>query len=746
MAAEIFQLLGKIGLDGIEETHRAIDGVNNKAGTLGKAFNKAGQIALGVGKAVAVGVGAAATAVGAIVKASVDGYAEYEQLVGGVQTLFNETELSWEEYRDSVTKFGVSAEQAFKDWSNLTVGARKVMNNANQAFITAGLSANEYMTTVTSFSAGLLQSLGGDTVEAARIADMAIIDMADNANKMGTSMEAVQNAYQGFAKQNYTMLDNLKLGYGGTRSEMERLLRDATALTGVKYDINNLADVYEAIHVIQVEMGIAGATAEEAMTTIQGSANATKAAWKNLVVAFATDSEELEATVDNFVDSAVIMVGNIADRVQIILPKLTKGLQKLIKKLTPHLAKFIETMLPGLIEGASTLLVGLIEALPDILQIFLEQAPFILASIGEALIESFPILLETVKMLFGQIWNYVAESLFGVEGNFEETWAKIEEIFDETWAELEEIWNEIGLPIWNAIKEIVGGVRDTFEEYMPEIQDFVNYAFTEISTFWEEDLQPCLEAIATFIEETLAPIFVEVFSEIIMPVVLECFGAITNAWETSLKPLLEGITEFLNGVFTGDWKLGWDGIKKIAIGALELLNLAAEGPMGILRRLVEKTVEYIKGKFDFEWNLPRLKMPHISITGGFSLNPISVPKFNISWYKKAYDEAMVLNDPTIFGYSAESGKLLGGGEGNGNEVVAGESHLMEMIRSAVATQNEGVVYYLQTLVEMLAEYFPQIMQNMERELVLDTGVMVGELAAPLNLELGRISSRKDRGR
>ncbi len=188
-------------------------------------------------------------------KQALDSYADYEQLVGGVETLFKDN-------------------------------ASTVENYANNAYKTAGLSANDYMETITGFSASLLQSLNGDTAKVAEVGNMAVTDMADNANKMGTDMSLIQNAYQGFAKQNYTMLDNLKLGYGGTKEEMQRLLSDAQKITGIKYDINNLNDVYQAIHAIQGKLDITGTTAKEANTTIQGSVSAMKSAWTNLLTSF----------------------------------------------------------------------------------------------------------------------------------------------------------------------------------------------------------------------------------------------------------------------------------------------------------------------------------------------------------------------------------------------------------------------------------------------------------------------------
>lgn len=234
-------------------------------------------------------------------KTALDSVGALEQNVGGVETLFGDT-------------------------------ADAVIAAADRAYQTAGMSANDYMSTVTSFSASLLQSLSGNTEEAAQVADMAIIDMADNANKMGTSMDMIQNAYQGFAKQNYTMLDNLKLGYGGTKTEMERLLADAQKLTGVRYDINSLNDVYQAIHVIQEEMGITGTTAKEASETLEGSMSAAKAAWDN----FMNGSGDADQLADAFATAADNIVKNLAE----IIPRFTETL--------PALAGAIVSQIPGL--------------------------------------------------------------------------------------------------------------------------------------------------------------------------------------------------------------------------------------------------------------------------------------------------------------------------------------------------------------------------------------------------------------
>lgn len=249
----------------------------------------------------AFGAAASAALLGAGV-ASIKAYASYEQLTGGVETLFK------------------------KD-------AGTVIKYADQAYQTAGMSANDYMDTVTGFSASLLQSLGWDTKKAAEKSNMALIDMSDNANKMGTDMESIKYAYQGFSKQNYTMLDNLKLGYGGTQEEMKRLLKDAQKITGQKYDISNFADVVDAIHAIQTKMDITGTTAKEAATTIEGSINSVKAAWTNFLTGMADPDQNFDALVDNLVNSIITVGKNVIPRIQMMLPRLAAGLGKIFSEM-----------------------------------------------------------------------------------------------------------------------------------------------------------------------------------------------------------------------------------------------------------------------------------------------------------------------------------------------------------------------------------------------------------------------------
>lgn len=329
-------------------------------------------------EAIISGIKTLGRAVSSLGRSIVENYAEYEQLVGGVETLFGES-------------------------------ANVVMEYANNAFQTAGLSANQYMETVTSFSASLLQSLGGDTAEAARVADLAITDMADNANKMGTSMEMIQNAYQGFAKANYTMLDNLKLGYGGTKEEMERLLADAEAISGIEYDISSYADIVEAIHVIQDEMGIAGATAEEASTTISGSIASMKAAWQNLVTSLSGGAGDMETALDQFIASAETAAGNL---VPVIFNALN-GIAGLIDRLAPliieKLPELVETLLPQLLEAAGSIVIALVEALPGLLVAISVAVMEFLGEIYTQIVNSAPQWLDSAKNLLDKFLSGLRE-------------------------------------------------------------------------------------------------------------------------------------------------------------------------------------------------------------------------------------------------------------------------------------------------------------------------------------------------
>lgn len=337
----------------IFDTKVDTSGIKKGTNDCDSAFSKTGGKAAAFGKAVAAGAAVAGAAVVGLGKKALDLYAEYEQLVGGVETLF-------------------------KDSSDI------VMNYANQAYKTAGLSANEYMETITGFSASLLQSLGGDTKKAAEYGNQAVIDMSDNANKMGTDIARIQDAYQGFAKQNFTMLDNLKLGYGGTKTEMERLLEDANRINAehgkmTDYSIDSFADITEAIHVVQTEMGITGTTSKEAATTIQGSLKMVQSAWANLLTGLGDENADIDQLLNNLIDSITTAAKNIMPRITLIIT----GMVKAIKQLAPEIPKILKDMLPELIKGVQGLIEGLVAVLPDLLQVIMDVLPILFEAIAK---------------------------------------------------------------------------------------------------------------------------------------------------------------------------------------------------------------------------------------------------------------------------------------------------------------------------------------------------------------------------
>jgi phage-related protein len=358
--------------DSADDLEEELDDAGDAADDSEGKFSKLGGTLKTVGVAMGACVAAAAAAAVSLGKAVIEAYGEYEQLVGGVDTLFQESSGKLQEY-------------------------------AANAYKTAGMSANDYMSTVTSFSASLIQSLGGDTEAAVKYADMAITDMADNANKMGTDIGLIQNAYQGFAKQNYTMLDNLKLGYGGTKEEMERLLADATAISGIEYDISSYADVVDAIHVIQESMGVAGATAAEAEHTIEGSMNSMKAAIDNLIVGFGNADADIEQLCNNVVDAFQDVLTNITPIIENIISALPTALNALLETVVELLPTLLETLVDLFSQVLNTLLTLLPELIPVVIQALL--------TIVNTLIENLPLLVEAAIQIVMSLVQGIAQAL-----------------------------------------------------------------------------------------------------------------------------------------------------------------------------------------------------------------------------------------------------------------------------------------------------------------------------------------------
>lgn len=1135
---DLFKLLGTVAIDTVDAIRKLREAQQEGQKTeskLGKFFSGIGKGAAVMGKAIGAGMVATGTAVAGLVGASVKAYADYEQLVGGVDTLF-------------------------KDSSN------KVQEYAKNAYKTAGMSANAYMETVTSFSASLLQSLDGDTAAAAEKADMAITDMSDNANKMGTDITMIQNAYQGFAKQNYTMLDNLKLGYGGTKEEMQRLLDDAQKISGIKYDISSYADVVDAIHVMQEEMGIAGTTAKEASSTISGSLSSMKGAWSNLLTAISADDLPFDDYVNAFVDSVSTVAENLLPRIQIalegvvqlidqlapiiigkipellssllpsivsaatglmnslvaafpgivsalmdVLPMLIEGVMSIVDALIGALPQILQAIvialptlipqlidavvglimmlvemlpqiiqpiidslptiiisivealtgnLPALIQGIIQLILGIVTAIPQIIQALVDAIPTIISLLVEAILNNLPaiimgliqVVIGIVKALpqilaslisavpkalsgiwdgiknvfsnlgswfsekfsgakdaavnawnnakekFGKVWDNVKGAFANVgnwfkdkfkEGqeNAKQAWSKAKETFGKVWNNIQGAFSKVGSwfkekfsdakknaekawsgakqawtnisnkvsegfsglgdklknlfsqalnkakegfskafevgkdlvkGIWNGInnakdwvlgkikgfgKSILNGLKSFFgikspsrvmkdqvgkflaegvaagidenahvagksaedlaklvlesaEKKLDEYQTYNQMTLADEIAFWDGIRQQCAEGTdarlnadkkyfdakaslneqiieaETTLQEALAEIYqkiedrtTEIMGSFSMFEQFQADEAVSGKqmiknleeqnialqnWEFELKKLehriggtklfeylsslgVKGLNqvreiasmtqkelfelanmygmqyELSKGVASSELadetlaetqkayqefattcgELGVE-VSTVSVGMSESVNTSFTTIATTVGEKMQSAVSSVtdslqKIKDAFENFTAHMKMPHITVSGNFSVNPPSAPSFGVEWYKKAMDTPMLMNEPTIFGYNSASGKFMGGGEA-GSEVVSGTNTLMNMIQNAVSEQNNNLVYYMQKIIDVLSSYFPQFIDAFNVSLNVDGYELASAMAVPMDQALGKLSSRKDRGR
>ena len=875
MALEIFRLMGSVFVD-TDKANKSLQSVDKKAQGFGSSLLK------GIGTAAkwAAGVAAAATTVGlAFGKVAVDAYADYEQLVGGVETLFGTGGLNLYEYSRAIQSSTESIKEFQKEQglaidgvvgpktaaaivaqhSKLKSIQADVLKNANEAYRTAGMSANAYLETVTSFSASLIASVGGDTAKAAKLADQAIIDMSDNANKMGTDMSLIQNAYQGFAKQNYTMLDNLKLGYGGTKEEMKRLLKDADAINKqqgktTKYSLDNLNDVYEAIHVVQTELGITGTTAKEATSTISGQLGMLSARFDNFKV---TLGESLAPVVKN-------VLSKIIDNLPVI--------ESLVSGLARGVMQAVDFVLPYLMDA-----LGFVEEWFGKVPEFGNKVKDVLGDVGElwreVLQPAFRIVWEALKNLAepltsvaGQVADWIkstAESI-NVMDLFRQACWFIEEAliaFADKLVWLKEKGSEVVgyiadsfQPTLENLKTIFLAVKDAAQTVIDKLVEYVTSgdaaedattllqgvfallkgAFdlvaegcawvtekvVEFSTWCSEHsgtvetiaiilgsvaaawglvtaavtawnaigvvctavttgLSAATTALGTAVAFLTSPIGIAIAAiaaiiaigvllyknwDTVKAKAIELWEAlsekftqikesISQAWEnikeatsqvwenvtSSVTTAIDGIKTSVTNVFNSvktTVSTIWDDIKTSITTKITEAKDTVKG-------IVDSIVGFFTGA-SFTW--PKIPMPHFGITPeGWKIGDLlegSIPKLGITWYKKAYDKAMILNDPTLFGYSPASGKALGGGEGNGNEVVVGEAHLIGLIDNVVARHvNANSSALSDTLLNDIRDLLGQLVGA---GIYLDTGALVGAMAKPMDKKLGQLQAQKAR--
>ena len=719
---ELFKLFGIIGLKGVEETKKGIKDTTNTAkeesSKIEKAVNKTGEIASKVGKAAIVGATAAATAIGTITKFVIQHYAEYEQLVGGVETLFGAQGMSLKKYAKSI---GETVGQAKGKYDQLIQAQTEVMNNAKVAYKTAGMSANNYMNTITSFAAALKQSTANET-EAAKVANQTVIDMADNANKMGTNMEDIQNAYQGFSKQNYTMLDNLKIGYGGTKSEMERLLQNAEKLTGVHYDINNLSDVYNAIHEIQKNLGITGTTAKEAMKTIDGAMKMTKASWDNLLTGLADPKQAVGPLISEFAKSLGILAKNVTPKIKEVFDALPNALIQI----TPQLMNMIIDLAPSLILAAINLVAGLIGALPGIISPIFSQLSSLIGSgmidkIGQSISSNMPTLiskgldmllqfsqavLTNLPVLVGMGMKLIFYLVQGLMSSLPTLISKVPTIISN----LADAFSNSAQTIfvWGVkiIAEIIKGLVMSIPSLIANIPKIIYaiFAVWNAINWWNlgkglingikngiTSMGGSLTSTAKNLFESLKNNVSNIFNNIKKVIESPIFGAKTK--------VLAIIGELQNGV-----RVGFNFIRSHASSVWNGIKNAIMSPMNTAANFVKAIISKIKGFFNFKISWPHIPLPHFNIQpSGWNVGDLlkgKIPSLGIKWYAQAMDNPMILDAPTIFGMS--NGQMLGAGEA-GAEVVAGRDTLMKMINQASNNRADEILEALHRIIALLSD-------------------------------------------
>lgn len=767
---DLFKLSAKLVLDK-SEYDKGINDAESKAYKTGQAIGTGlqgiggafGKAITGIAKVTVAGIAMASTAVGALVKQSVSEYAEYQQTLGGVQKLYGTAGMSIEQYAESV---GKSVDEVKGKYAELTKAQEMVLANAENAYMTAGLSTQAYMEQATSFSASLINSLGGDTVKAAEQTDVAMRAIADNYNTFGGDMQNIQNAYQGFAKGNYMMLDNLKLGYGGTKTEMERLIADANEYgkaMGLASDlsIDSFSDIVTAIDLVQQKQGIAGTTAREASTTISGSLGMVKSAWDNLVAGISNPDADISKLIDNLVkslvgytDEAGNEINGFIDNILPTISQATTGIVQLVSEIVPKIAEelpgLLEEVLPMIIETGVELFNGLAEALPEMMQVLFDQLPLVISSIVDSVVTLLPMIIELGLQLITSLAEGIVEALPELVPALIDTVKKIVEILSNP----DTLMNLVDAAVQITVA-LANGLIEALPELIPAIAEMI---VSIVNALTQPDNLALLIMTAIQLVLALAEGIIKAIPDILVAIGTLIVNLVTAIYETReqfKEKALELIGKMIEGIksmFTMIKEKGTELIAKLILGIIakyteikekgkELVDKVKDGFMDKVegakqwgKDLIDNFINGLKEKWE------NLKSTVSDIAGsikdilGFS-EPKLGPLSNFHTY------APDMMDLFMQGINDNKDRLL--------DTVENAFDFRDMIVSPSLniSDNTGQIGYnvggndLYSMLEQILAILPQLANN---KIVLDTGVLVGETATQYDEALGKILVNKQR--
>jgi phage-related protein len=743
---DVFNLKAILSLDS--------SGFDNGLDKAGATFGKiGGALKTGFSTIAKVGttaMGAATAGAIALTKASVSGYADYEQLVGGVQKLYGNMGQSLEEYAKST---GKSVAEAKSEWSSLEKAQNMVLDNAKKAYKTAGMSANEYMDIATSFSASLINSLSGDTVKAAEQTDVAMKAISDNFNTFGGDIGMIQSAFQGFAKQNYTMLDNLKLGYGGTKTEMERLIADANeyaASIGEASDlsIESFSDIVTAIDLVQQKQNIAGTTAREASTTIAGSLGMAKSAWENLVTGFADGNADIDQLMGDLIDSVVGYTDEMGNHVNGVIDNILPA---------------IETALVGISQGIAKIAPVIAEKLPELIT---EVAPPLIdaawqmvTTLGQALVDNVPTLLNYVDSLMMQV--YFALLDFDWSGAASSFADKIGDLFDPEKLGLEQTLLSKAFGIVEAFASGIGEAAPTLVPAAIDlISRFANFIADEIPLMIDSAFDLILglaegltkpESLNKMVDSAIA-IITKLAEGLIknLPKLLQTapkiVGNLVDALVTNAPKLIVASVKLIFQLQKGIM----DSIPSIVEAGIQLVGELVRGIINLEHNLWNAGIEIIESfregieNFDpAEWGRDLIDSFVRGITS--AIGRVREAVSNVANTVRSY---LHFSEPDVgpladfSTYAPDMMKLFAKGiEDNENVVSSQINKSFDFGNDIVSSIPSSSSSDLSQIIGLLNNFLPQI-ANMQ--MVTDTGVLVGALAPAMNTQLGSIRMRNDK--